>query len=143
MLIQLTDVYKIYAEGLESEVRALDGVSLTIDRGEFVAITGASGTPADPDGRPALVVQRQGVHQCRDHAHVGQIQHIVRIDGNHGDIAILQFSRQTVISRLTHEDVFIQGVALKDLQFILKMPGQSPLDPDTFIGIESYRKADH
>ena len=44
MLIQLTDVYKIYAEGLESEVRALDGVSLTIDRGEFVAITGASGS---------------------------------------------------------------------------------------------------
>ena len=44
MLIQLTDVYKIYAEGLESEVRALDGVSLAIERGEFVAITGASGS---------------------------------------------------------------------------------------------------
>ena len=44
MLIQLENIYKIYGEGLESEVRALDGVSLEIDRGEFVAIAGASGS---------------------------------------------------------------------------------------------------
>lgn len=43
-LIELNDVYKIYGEGLESEVRALDGVSLTIDRGEFTAIIGSSGS---------------------------------------------------------------------------------------------------
>ncbi len=43
-LIELRDVYKIYGEGLESEVRALDGVSLTIDRGEFAAIVGQSGS---------------------------------------------------------------------------------------------------
>ena len=43
-LIQLRDVYKIYGEGLESEVRALDGVSLEIDRGEFVAVVGQSGS---------------------------------------------------------------------------------------------------
>ncbi len=43
-LIELYDVYKIYNEGYENEVRALDGVSLTIDRGEFVAIIGASGS---------------------------------------------------------------------------------------------------
>ena len=44
MLIQMKDIYKIYNEGLESEVRALDGVSLSIDRGAFVAIVGASGS---------------------------------------------------------------------------------------------------
>ena len=44
MLIELKNVYKIYGEGLESEVRALDGVSLTIDTGEFVAIVGQSGS---------------------------------------------------------------------------------------------------
>jgi len=32
MLIELKEIYKIYGEGLESEVRALDGISLTIDR---------------------------------------------------------------------------------------------------------------
>ncbi len=43
-LIELKDIFKIYGEGLESEVRALDGVSLTIQRGEFVAIVGQSGS---------------------------------------------------------------------------------------------------
>ena len=43
-LIEIQDLYKIYNEGLESEVRALDGVSLSIDYGEFVAIVGSSGS---------------------------------------------------------------------------------------------------
>ena len=44
MLVKLKDVYKTYSEGLESEVRALDGVSLEIERGEFVAVVGQSGS---------------------------------------------------------------------------------------------------
>ena len=44
MLIDIRDIYKIYNEGMENEVRALDGVSLQIDRGEFVAIVGQSGS---------------------------------------------------------------------------------------------------
>ena len=44
MLVKLKDVYKIYSEGRESEVRALDGVSLEIERGEFVAVVGQSGS---------------------------------------------------------------------------------------------------
>ena len=43
-LIELRNVYKIYGEGLESEVRALDDVSLTIQRGEFTAVVGQSGS---------------------------------------------------------------------------------------------------
>ena len=42
-LIELRDVYKIYPMGSE-QVHALDGISLTIDRGEFVAIVGQSGS---------------------------------------------------------------------------------------------------
>ena len=44
MLIKVQDVYKIYAEGLESEVRALNGVNLEIDYGEYVSIIGTSGS---------------------------------------------------------------------------------------------------
>jgi len=44
MLIEARDLYKIYHEGEQSEVRALNGVSLSIDHGEFVAIIGASGS---------------------------------------------------------------------------------------------------
>ncbi len=42
-LIELKNIYKIYNPG-ENEVHALDGVNLTIDDGEFVAIVGQSGS---------------------------------------------------------------------------------------------------
>ena len=42
-LIQLKDIYKIYQMG-DEEVRASDGISLTIEKGEFVAIVGKSGS---------------------------------------------------------------------------------------------------
>ena len=42
-LIEIRDLYKIYAQG-DMPVFALDGVSLAIDEGEFVAIMGASGS---------------------------------------------------------------------------------------------------
>lgn len=42
-LISLENVSRVYGSG-DAEVRALDGVSLTIDAGEFVAIVGQSGS---------------------------------------------------------------------------------------------------
>ena len=42
-LIELKDIYKIYQMG-DEQVHALDGISLTIDKGEFVAIVGQSGS---------------------------------------------------------------------------------------------------
>lgn len=42
-LIELKEIYKIYEMG-DEEVRANDGISLTINRGEFVAIVGKSGS---------------------------------------------------------------------------------------------------
>ena len=42
-LIEFRDIYKIYHMG-DSDVHALDGVSLTVDQGEFVAIVGQSGS---------------------------------------------------------------------------------------------------
>lgn len=43
ILIDIIDVYKVYNPG-ENEVRALDGVSLQVEQGEFVAIVGNSGS---------------------------------------------------------------------------------------------------
>lgn len=42
-LIEIKDVYKIYNPG-ENEVHALDGVTINIEKGEFVAIIGQSGS---------------------------------------------------------------------------------------------------
>ena len=42
-LIEFKDVYKIYQMG-DSEVRAVDGISMTVNKGEFLAIVGQSGS---------------------------------------------------------------------------------------------------
>lgn len=42
-LIELKNIDKIYRQG-EQEIKALDGVSITIEKGEFVAIVGCSGS---------------------------------------------------------------------------------------------------
>jgi putative ABC transport system ATP-binding protein len=42
-VIELTDLHKVYQQG-DSEVRAVDGVSLRVDPGDYVAIMGASGS---------------------------------------------------------------------------------------------------
>ncbi|EKQ71124.1 ABC-type antimicrobial peptide transport system, ATPase component [Leptolyngbyaceae cyanobacterium JSC-12] len=42
-IVRLEDIHKIYGSG-ETEVRALDGVNLVIEQGEFCSIMGASGS---------------------------------------------------------------------------------------------------
>ncbi|GAJ72963.1 macrolide export ATP-binding/permease protein MacB [Vibrio sp. JCM 18904] len=43
-LVELTNICKYYSSGGEAEVRALDGVDLTINQGEFLSILGPSGS---------------------------------------------------------------------------------------------------
>lgn len=42
-LVEVKDLYKIYNPG-ENEVRALDGINLIVEKGEFLAIVGQSGS---------------------------------------------------------------------------------------------------
>jgi len=44
VLIKLSNVSKIYDEGKPNEFRALDGIYLEIQKGDFVAIMGVSGS---------------------------------------------------------------------------------------------------
>jgi len=43
MLIELIDVYKYYVMGLTT-IKALNGINLKIDKGEFISIVGPSGS---------------------------------------------------------------------------------------------------
>jgi putative ABC transport system ATP-binding protein len=65
--IELVDVTKVYGEG-PSAVRAVDGINLTADRGEWIAIMGPSGS-----GKTTLL----NLIGCLDQATSG----VLRIDG--------------------------------------------------------------
>ena len=64
-LIDLRDLYKIYAQG-EEPVHALDGVSVSVDEGEFVAIMGASGSGYLLDGIEVARRSRRELAQIRN-----------------------------------------------------------------------------
>jgi macrolide transport system ATP-binding/permease protein len=89
-LLSLRDVSKIYVGG-DSEVRALDGVSLEIHAGEFVAIMGQSGS-----GKSTLM----NLLGCLDRPSVG----VYAVNGV--DVASLDADRLAALRRDTFGFVF-------------------------------------
>ena len=58
VILQTKDLKKFYGKG-ETEVRALDGVNLTVEKGEFVAVVGTSGS-----GKSTLLHMLGGLDRC-------------------------------------------------------------------------------
>jgi putative ABC transport system ATP-binding protein len=94
-VIQIEDIHKIYSLG-EVEVHALRGVSLTVRRGEFIAVMGASGS-----GKSTLM----NIVGCLDRPTRG----IYRLDGQ--DVSALSKDQRADIRNLKIGFVF-QGFNL-------------------------------
>ncbi|HIK82835.1 MAG TPA: ATP-binding cassette domain-containing protein, partial [Planctomycetes bacterium] len=64
MFVQMEQIRKCYGEG-DGMIAALDGVDLTVEKGEFIAIVGSSGS-----GKSTLLQ----ILGCLDHADSGTYQ---------------------------------------------------------------------
>ena len=100
-LIELKDIYKIYQMGSE-EVRANDGISLSIEKGEFVAIVGKSGS-----GKSTLAKLIMGI----EHPTGGNIL----LDGE--DITDWSITKraQHGVSFAFQQPVRFKGITVRDL----------------------------
>lgn len=114
-IIEVSHVYKIYNPG-DGEVRALDGVSLRVDTGDFLAIIGHSGS-----GKSTLM----NILGCLDTPTAGQY----RLEGQ--DVAALPERRLSDIRNRTIGFVFqgfhlIPGLdALENVELPLIYQGMS------------------
>ena len=89
-ILKAVNLRKIYGQG-ETEVRALDGINLEVEKGEFVAIVGTSGS-----GKSTLLHIIGGL----DNPTSGQ----VIVDGQN-------------LSHMTDEELLFLGVEILDLYF--------------------------
>lgn len=89
-ILQIQDLKKYYGKG-EHVVKALDGISLTVDKGEFVAIVGTSGS-----GKSTLLHILGGL----DRATEGKVY----VDGN--DIFAMNDDKLTIFRRRSVGFVF-------------------------------------
>ena len=85
-LIQTHNLTKLYGRG-GSVIRALDGVDLTIDSGEFVAVIGASGS-----GKSTLMNMLGGLDQPDE----GEIKIAGKSLGKMGKRALAYFRNETI-----------------------------------------------
>src|SRR5512147_1317449 len=121
-ILELTDVHKHYQNG-DTTVRALDGVSLSIKRGEFVAIMGQSGS-----GKSTLM----NIIGCLDRPTSGSY----RVLGN--EAAHLEPDELAALRRETFGFVFQRYNLLATAT-----AGENGQIPSVYAGLPKHQRASH
>jgi len=113
-MIQLTDVHKHYQMG-EIRVEALHGVSLTVERGEFVVVLGPSGS-----GKTTLL----NMIGALDTVSEGEIRINGTVLTDLRRSQQFQFRRETVGFIFQTFNLFPSLTALENVQFVLDVVGK-------------------
>lgn len=106
-ILEVRDLHKVYGDGTENAVRALDGVSLTISQGEFVSVIGPSGC-----GKSTLFSIVGGLI---DDFHGTVLIDGHPVDGSHRDVGMV-FQEESTFPWLT---------TLQNVAFPLEMAGMA------------------
>ena len=115
-LVRVEDLRRYFRMGLET-VRALDGVSLTINRGEFVCLTGPSGS-----GKSTLVYLIGGLDQASGGKVFVRGHDLTRLDADE----LARFRRQTVGFVFQQFNLIDSMTAMQNVEFPMLFSGVSP-----------------
>lgn len=132
-LLEVKDLTKKYYQGTE-ENRAVDGVNLSVDEGEFVVIMGASGS-----GKTSLLHLIAGIDSF-DGGAVRYTMHDGTFAGKSMDLAQMSEKAKSVFRRTGIGLVFQQQCLIPDLTvyeniMLPMMLARRPPEKDTILGL--------
>ncbi len=117
-LIKFQDITKVYVMG-DMEVRALDGVSLTIGRGEYVAIMGPSGS-----GKSTMM----NVIGCLDSPTEGTYELNGKLASAMSDDELAQIRNEEIGFVFQTFNLLARTTAMQNVELPLIYAGMSPAD---------------
>ena len=120
-LIQLTDITKIYQMG-DMEVRALDGVSMAIPRGEYLAIMGPSGS-----GKSTMM----NIIGCLDTPTGGTYELNGKLASAMSDDALAQIRNEEIGFVFQTFNLLARTTALQNVELPLIYAGDTPSERHT------------
>ena len=120
-LIQLTDISKIYQMG-DMEVRALDGVSMAIPRGEYLAIMGPSGS-----GKSTMM----NIIGCLDTPTGGTYELNGKLASAMSDDALAQIRNEEIGFVFQTFNLLARTTALQNVELPLIYAGDTPSERHT------------
>ena len=120
-LIQLTDITKVYQMG-DMEVRALDGVSMAIPRGEYLAIMGPSGS-----GKSTMM----NIIGCLDTPTGGTYELNGKLASAMSDDALAQIRNEEIGFVFQTFNLLARTTALQNVELPLIYAGDTPAERHT------------